>query len=97
MQHSQKTHKTSTTAREISQVHTLRLLHRANLALYFERLARMDDVDDRARPCRLEILQECTRVATVRIRRINALGQEVVQFLEVCVPALIVIAEIHSP
>ena len=57
---------------------TLRLLRRANLVLHFERLPRVDDVDDRARPRRFEVLEECTRVPAVRIGRIYALCREVV-------------------
>ena len=67
-------------------VRTLRLLRRADLILHLERLARVNDVDYRARPRRLEILQERTCVSTVRVRRVDALGREVVQLFEVSVP-----------
>ncbi len=59
-------------------VRTLRLLGRADLVLYLERLARVDDVDYSAGPRRLEILQERARVPAVRVRRVYALGREVV-------------------
>jgi hypothetical protein len=62
----------------LSGVHTLSLLSRANLVLHLERLAGVDDIDDRAGPRRLEVLQECACVATVRVGRVYAFCREVV-------------------
>jgi hypothetical protein len=89
--------KSNDSTRDKSQLHTLHLLRRANLVLHLERLARMDNVDDCARSCCLKVLQECTCVAAVRIGRIYALCGEVVQFLEVRVPASLWSFETRSP
>jgi hypothetical protein len=62
----------------LSGVHTLSLLRRTNLVLHLERLAGVDDIDDRAGSRRFEVLQECACVAAVRVGRIYALCREVV-------------------
>lgn len=49
----------------------------------------MDDIDDRARSDRFEVFEERACVPPVRVRAVDTFGTEVVEFLEVGVPALV--------
>lgn len=70
-----------------------------------ERLARMNDIDDRTRSDSFQILQENTSVASIRyhrqlmgtagmergrtVWRVDTLGREVCELLEVCIPVTV--------
>jgi len=66
---------------------TLRFRGFLDFSSDFECFPRMDNVDNRTRTSRLQVLQKRAGVASVRIGGIDAFGREVVQLLEVRVPA----------
>lgn len=77
--------------KEPAKVRTLHLLRRPYLFLHFERLAGVNDVNDRAGSRCLEVLQECARVPAIRVGRVYALGREVIEFLEIRIPSFIIV------
>lgn len=65
---------------------TLCLLRRFHFLFYGKSFPGVNDVDYRTRSCGFEIFQKCPSMTTVRIRGVDALGREVIEFLKVSVP-----------